>query len=248
MNGFEKHGIEHLSPSSLNLFTANPAAFVLQKVLKKVTAVGAGAHRGTAVETGVVHGLLESSASLADCVKKAQAQFSQLTALSGDPRLDKEKDAIAAFVERGLMELKPLGVVESTQGRVEYQVEGLKVPIMGYYDLKFWNGPIVDLKTSHSLPSSPSHPHCRQVAFYVAAAGEQDGRLAYVTPKKSATYKVEDVQAHIDAVAKVALTIQRFLSVSSDPMELAGLVSPDVDSFYFSEPLTRKMVNEVWGV
>ena len=143
---------------------------------------------------------------------------------------------------------KPLGVVESTQGRVEYQVEGLKVPIMGYYDLKFWNGPIVDLKTSHSLPSSPSHPHCRQVAFYVAAAGEQDGRLAYVTPKKSATYKVEDVQAHIDAVAKVALTIQRFLSVSSDPMELAGLVSPDVDSFYFSEPLTRKMVNEVWGV
>ena len=51
-----------------------------------------------------------------------------------------------------------------------------------------------------------------------------------------------------EAVAKVALTIQRFLSVSSDPMELAGLVSPDVDSFYFSEPLTRKMVNEVWGV
>ena len=248
MDAFARHGIEHLSPSTCNLFVGSPAAFVLQKVLKKVTAVGAAAHRGTAAETGIVHGLQDPTASLSDCVKKAQDQFKLLTALSGDPRLEKERDSIAGFVEQGLRELKPYGVPVSMQGKIEHRFDGLSVPFTGYYDLKFGNGIIVDIKTTHAQPSQISVPHARQVSLYMAAEASEDGRVSYVTSKKAITYKVENAAQHLESLAKVGFAIQRFLSISSDPLELASLVIPDVDSFYFNDPITRKAVFDVWGV
>lgn len=248
MNAFEKHGIEHLSPSTCNLFVGSPAAFVLQKVLKKVTSVGAAAHRGTAAETGIVHGLQDPTASLADCVKKAQEQFALLTAMSGDPRLDKERDSVAGFVEQGLKELKPYGTPISMQGKIEHRFDGLAVPFVGYYDLKFSNGIIVDIKTTHAQPSQISVPHARQVSLYMAAEGCNDGRVSYVTSKKAISYKVENAAQHLESLAKIGHSIQRFLSISSDPLELASFVMPDVDSFYFNDPITRKAVFDVWGV
>ena len=57
MNPFAKYGIEHLSPSQCNLFVASPAMYVMERCLKLRSPVGAAAHRGTAVEAGVVHDL-----------------------------------------------------------------------------------------------------------------------------------------------------------------------------------------------
>ena len=45
------------SPSSLNLFAASPAMWVLEKILGIKQPVGVPAHRGVAVEDGVVVGL-----------------------------------------------------------------------------------------------------------------------------------------------------------------------------------------------
>ena len=42
--------------------------------------------------------------------------------------------------------------------------------------------------------------------------------------------------------------MQRLLSVSDDPMEIAQLVVPDVDSFYFGDDATRQAAFEVWGI
>jgi len=245
-NVFAAHGIEHLSPSSCNQWVSSPATFVLTRLLKQANSVGAGAHRGTAVEDGIATGLRDPGASLADCIKVAQDRFNSLTALSVDPKLDKEREAIPGFVEIGLREIKPYGVPTALQGKVELKVDNLAVPIMGYFDFRFGNI-IVDLKTSHSLASKISNSHARQVALYSAAEGA-DGRVAYVTSKKAAVYGLENVQEHVKALGNIALSIQKFLSISSDPMELAQFVVPDVDSFYFSDPLTRQKAFEVWGV
>jgi hypothetical protein len=43
----------------INLFTTSPGLFVLEKVLKHRVACRRRCHRGTAVEAGVVHGLLD---------------------------------------------------------------------------------------------------------------------------------------------------------------------------------------------
>ena len=86
MNAFQQHGIAHLSPSSLNLFAAQPALFVMEKLLKKRGGVGCAAHRGTAAEAGIVHGLLNPTADIKDCQALALAEFDKLAALSGDPK------------------------------------------------------------------------------------------------------------------------------------------------------------------
>ena len=248
-NPFEVYGLQHLSPSSCNLFTNSPAMFVLEKCLKKRSQVGAAAFRGTSVEAGIVEGLLHGISD-AECVKIAEAEFAKLTALSGDSRREKEAAAIGEMVKIGLAELRPYGKPTSTQGKIEYKIEGLQVPMIGFYDLEWANhGILTDLKTTHALPSKISTSHARQVALYVAARGNNlDARLTYVTSKKFATYHLENVDEHVRALEKIALTIQKFLSISDDPLELASLVVPEVDSFYFADPMTRKAAFDVWGL
>ena len=49
MNGFERHGITRLSPSTLNHFAAEPAHWVMQRLLHVRAPMSAAAARGTAV-------------------------------------------------------------------------------------------------------------------------------------------------------------------------------------------------------
>ena len=249
MNPFARYGIEHLSPSQCNLFVASPAMYVMERCLKMRSPVGAAAHRGTSVESGVVHGLL-TGADVKECQEITKKEFSKLTALSGDPRIEKEQTAISDMVAQGLKELSPYGKPSTTQGGIQYHVEGLAVPLIGFYDMEWENhGILIDLKTTHALPSKISTNHARQVALYCAARGDNlDARITYVTPKKVATYQLENKREHVAALEKIALTIQRFLSISEDPHYLASLVVPDVDSFYFSDPRARKNAFDLWGL
>ena len=249
-NPFETHGITHLSPSTCNTFTSSPAAFVLQKVLKKTGAVGAAAYRGTAVEDGVAHGLLNPGASLADCTKVALEKFNTLAAFISGDKVDKERNGIPGMVEMGLAELKPYGVPSSTQGLISHEFDGLQVPMIGYYDFEWeQHGVLTDLKTSHALTSKIKPNHARQVALYRAARGDNlQARVTYITSKKRATYALENAREHVEALGKIGLAIQKFLSVSDDPMELASMVAPDVESFYFDDPMVRQSAFEVWGI
>ena len=248
MNAFEAHGIDHLSPSSCNTFIASPAMFVLQKCLKRNMPVGAAAFRGTAVEHGIALGL--NGASEADAVRAAEDNFSALAALTPDPRKEKEQDSIGDMVRVGLKELIGYGPPTAAQGSVSLDVEGLDVPLIGYFDFEWENhGILTDLKTSHALPSAIKINHARQVALYREARGAKlSACVTYVTGKKSATYALDNPAEHIAALGKIALTIQRFLSISADPMELASMVIPDVDSFYFNDKSSRQAAFEIWGI
>jgi hypothetical protein len=246
---FAAYGIQHLSPSTCNLFIGSHAAFVLDKCLKKKGQVGAAAHRGTAVEKGIVYGL-ETGVLDDECIKVAKDEFWRLMALSSDPAAEKEEAAVPEMVKIGLKELRGYGPPTSAQGKIEYRFDAIAVPFIGYYDIEWKNHNIlVDIKTTHALPSKISTNHARQVSLYAAALGnEVDPRVTYVTPKKSATYRVENVSEHVKALERIGLAIQRFLSISEDPMELAKHVVPDVDSFYFKDPMTRQAIFEIWGM
>jgi hypothetical protein len=246
---FVAYGIPHLSPSTCNLFVGSPAMFVLDKCLKKRGQVGAAAHRGTAVESGVVHGLV-TGATDNECIKVANEEFWTLSALSGDPARDKEQAAVPEMVKQGLKELRGYGKPTSTQGKIEYRFDSIAVPFIGYYDVEWANHNIlVDLKTTHALPSKISTNHARQVSLYAVARGNEiDPRVAYITPKKSATYRVENVSEHVKALERIGLAIQRFLSITPDPHELAKHVVPEIDSFYFKDPIVRQNVYEIWGI
>lgn len=239
--------IERHSPSSLNLFCASPSMFVLEKILGRKQPVGSPAHRGTAVEDGITVGLLNPDASITSCIETALKKYDAITALSGDKRREEYRDTIGAMVMAGLEELRPYGIPSHTQGFIEWRPEGLKLPIVGYYDYHWQDHNItVDLKTTEKLPSAVKVPHARQVALYVTT-NNADARVSYVTPKKRATYRIDNIDAHRQALHQIALRCEAFLSLSDDPQFFTQITAPDFESFYWSGPPARQIGFETWG-
>lgn len=237
----------HLSPSTLNLFARQPALFVMEKLLKKPTRVGASAHRGTAAEAGIVHGLLDGQADIEACQAVAIQTFDRLTALSPDPRKAKEREAVPLIVARALPELRLYGVPDMVQTRVERELPTVPLPVIGFVDLG-WSehGITLDIKSQLRLSSEISTDHARQVALYIHGTNHE-GRLAYCTPAKMGVYRLENAKRHIHDLITIAKVMERFLSVSDDPTVLAGIVCPDLDSFYFSDPNTAALARETFG-
>ena len=65
-SAFERHGLDHLSASSINLFVAQPAMWAMQKLMGRRSMVGPAAHRGTAIEAGVEMGQAEMGGERGD--------------------------------------------------------------------------------------------------------------------------------------------------------------------------------------
>jgi hypothetical protein len=246
----ERHGLKHYSASTCNLFQADAALFVMEKLMGIRGPVGCAAHRGTAAEAGIAAGLLDPTKPLPDCQQLALAEFDRLAALSTDPRREAEREAVPGLVEQGLLELRPYGVPSHTQHRIEWQHPDLPLPFVGFVDF-MWadHGIIVDLKTQLRLSSEIANNHARQVALYAGSMGDNyDGRVAYVTPKKAATYRVENMRAHVAALVRIAQTIERFLALAPTAEELARIVVPNVDSYFYSDRNTRQKAFEIFGV
>lgn len=240
---YERH-----SPSALNLFAASPAMFVLERVLGRKQPVGAPAHRGVAVEEGVTAGLVDLKASIPSCINVALTKYDALTALTSDPRRDQYRATIGSMVTAALKELRKYGEPSETQGFVTWQPDGLKLPIVGYFDYE-WNehGILGDLKTTEKMPSQIKTGHARQVALY-ALSDNVDARLIYVTPKRLEVYGLENIKRHRDALHKIALAVEKFLALSDDPQFFVDITAPDLDSFYWGTPPARQLAYEVWGI
>ncbi len=239
--------LTHYSPSTLNLFVASLAMFTMEKVLGIKQPVGAPAHRGTAVESGVTVGLMKPDLPERECIDLASEQYHQLMALSGDPRRMEYAKTIPSMVTRGLEELRPYGIPSGIQKRVEWHPEGISVPIVGYLDYE-WDkhGIITDLKTTKNMPSQIKESHARQVSLY-CSSNNYSGRLTYVTPQRRATYQLEAVEAHREALRRIAMACEAYLALSDDPGYFIRITSPDRESFYFSDPAARQQAFEIWG-
>lgn len=251
-NAFERHGITHLSASSVNLFIAQPALWCASYLLKKRTAVGPAAHRGTAIECGVEAGLFDPELPVAECQKKAEEKFHSLTRLSADPRIEKERDVVAPTVAVALEELRKYGLPHKPeadrQHKIEYMIEGVPIPVWGFLDFEFeQHGMIVDLKTTTRIPSAISAPHARQGAIYAGPGGNWQIRFAYASPKKISVYALENVDDHLRSFVAAAQSIERLLELSDDGEKLTQCFAPDLTSFYWGDASARALAHEIWG-
>ena len=240
---YERH-----SASKLNLFSACPSMFVVEYLIGERQAVGAPAHRGSAVEDGVSYGLKNLDAPLHDCIEVAQIKYDSLSVLSGDPRHEKYRETLGGMVTAALKELREYGKPDGMQGLVEWKPEGLKLPIVGYYDYEWsHHGILGDLKTTEKMPSQIKVGHARQVSLY-AESDNIDARLIYCTPTRLEVYGLENVRRHRDALHKIALSVENFLALSDDPEFFVNITVPDLDSFYWANPPARQLAYEIWGV
>jgi hypothetical protein len=246
-SSFERHGIAHLSPSSLNLFAAQPAMWVMEKLLKRRGQVGCAAHRGTAAEAGIVHGLLQPDAAIEDCQAVGLLEFDRVAALSGDPKRQKERDAVSPIVATGIATLRKAGIPDEVQVKVCHRLADVPVPVLGYLDIG-WSkiGLRVDIKSQLAVSTTMKAGHARQIALYVHDTNYV-GKIAYVGPSKINVLTLADPRAEIEALRQIALRLERFLAITNDPEMLAGIVVPDFEAFWWNDPTTRAMGREVFG-
>jgi len=254
---FEQHGIAHLSASSLNLWAAQPALWIMERLLGRRSPPSIIAARGKSVEHGVHLGLSNPRLSMEECVAAAEREFTRETALSADPRREDERKKLAGWVRGAIDELRRYGTPDGYQERIEIRLDDVPVPLIGYIDWRFSDhGLIVDLKTTERFPSQIGDAHGRQGAVYASAHGNFGMRFAYAKPAPGKTDKRQvtvyemsgdDVRRHLSALRAIALSLGRFLAISNDARELAALIVPDFDSFWWSDPPVRAAGREVFG-
>lgn len=254
MNSFEKHGITHLSASSVNLFIAAPALWACSYLMKRRTPVGPAAHRGTAIEAGVEAGLFDPDMPVEAAQKVAHEKFHSLTRLSSDGRIEKERATIDGSVAVALAELRQYGVPDvpdatfGRQTKLELTIPGVAVPVWGFIDFEWpQHGIIVDLKTTARIPSAISDPHARQGAIYSGPGANTQVRFAYVSEKKIAVYVLDNVAQHLASFVQAAQSIERLLSLSDDSEKLTRCFAPDLTSFYWADSSAVSIAREIWG-
>lgn len=250
MNPFERHGIDHLSASSINKWIDAPSLWLLEKGMGFKPSVGCAAFRGTAAEAGISAALFNPDMPLADAIDIALPIYDRLSAFSTDLKRAEERLAIPGMVCEGLA-LREAGIPilpNGDQHRIEIFVEGLAVPIMGYLDWLYPDA-IIDLKTTHRVPSAIAGNHLRQAAIYQAAHMGKRVTFFYASSKKSAAHILtrEDYDLAIAQVQQAAIRLQRFLALSDDIAELAAIIPHNSDSFYFNAPATKARAVEVFG-
>jgi len=241
---FKAHGINYLSPSSINTYINDTSLWVARYLFKIKSSSGASAVRGIATEF-----------VLADKYEKGvfdynllDVKFMSLCAESGidlgDIKTAKEKNLLKGFgsVIDENFDYKNL---EAYQEKVEVQIEDMPVPIMGYIDFRF-KGKIVDLKTSTRMPTRPTEAQKRQMALYSMAYPDSSVDLFFATPKEHKTFTLKNLTLYKKQLRKVALSIQKFLSISDDKHELASLMYPNLDSWLWSG--MKEEANKIWSV
>lgn len=239
MTPFEKHGIRHLSSSSLGLFRTQPALWCLKYLVNFKDDVGAAAWRGSAVEAGLSHYLYKQDkpgaieAAMSRFEVEAQGEASDEIQAERSNILPMLDQAIAVFLSAGAF--GSLGLPVAAQLKTEARFDDLTVPVIGYLDFLF-DGLVVDLKTTKACPSDIKPDHARQVSLYLYSRDfKEKGKVFYVTGKKSAVYDVTDPERAVEAIRRDALSLQRFLARVDNGRDALSILAADTDHFMWSD-------------
>jgi hypothetical protein len=229
MNALERHGIQHLSPSSLNLWRASPGLWAARYLAGIKDETNAAMWRGDAIETGLRHIL--SGANLEQARSIALYTFESQALGEVSDNIAAERALVVPMLDRAAKWAAP-GELAATQVRVEHWFRDLPVPIIGFLDFAFLNGPDVDLKTTKACPGTPRADHVRQVAFY-RAAREKRGGLLYVTDRRWAYYNIDDkdTAAALADLEATARSLLRFLEHVENARDALSMLPIDGDHF-----------------
>ena len=208
MTAFAKHGISHLSASSLNLWRENLSAWVMRYLAGHKDEGSPAMWRGKAVEDGFT-AMLRG----ADWAGVAMNTFEQNAQGEASDECEDERKRIPGML-RQCAEWQPAAPLIAAQLKTEHWLDGVPVPIIGYVDYVFEDGLILDLKTTKACPSQAKPDHARQIALYRAARQNAPGSLLYVTDKRHACYPIGDniTTKALEGLRADALSLEAFLS------------------------------------
>jgi hypothetical protein len=236
-NGFERHNIDHLSASSINLWANAPDVWVMQYLFGMRTPMGPAPWRGICVEDAVVATLMGGSEK--DAIQTALDKFDKRFMI-GDEKTTKERDLIEPMVQIAIEQLVEFGkpqFPEDEKGQEKISItakgDGWSIPVIGYLDLVYpQHGVVIDLKTTGRIPSSMSAEHQLQRAIYSKAKGNSAVKFLYVSNKKASMLEDGD-PTEILAQAKVQITRMEAFLRALDKDTAKAIVPVNPNSFYW---------------
>ena len=224
-NPFAVHGINYLSPSSINTYINDNALWVARYLFGVKSSSGASAVRGIATE-----------ATLANKYEKKTFDFNYL---------DMHFMSLCAESGVDLGDIKTAKEKKLLEGFGKVQIDDLPVPIIGYIDFRFADK-IVDLKTTTRMPTRPTEAQKRQMALYSMAYPKSSVDLFFASPKEHKVFTLKNLSAYKKQLTKVAFGIQKFLSVSDDKHEIASLTYPNLDSWLWTG--MKDEASKIWSL
>ena len=255
MNGFEKHGIKHLSASSINLWTNAPDVWVASYLFKKRTPMGAAAMRGICTEDAVANtltGKLHKAGALDQALEKFDSMF-----FMADEKITKERAMIEPCMELTLQELEHYGKPEFPEdGQTKISITATdrnddgeviwSVPVIGYLDFVFPDhGVVIDLKTTGRIPSKMSPEHQLQRAIYQKARGNQVVKFLYVSSKKTNMLEDGDPTEILGKAKKQIARLEKFLRAGSAE-DIREVIPVNPNSFYWNG--AEDLREEMYGI
>ena len=234
--GFAKHGIDHLSASSINLWTNAPDVWVAKYIGGMRSEYGPAPVRGQCVEDAVAAVLRGSdmTSALAAALDRFDSTFPR-----PDEKALKERGLITDMAKIAVDELDPLGTPEfdgerQQKVRLRCNFGDWSVDLIGYLDFQFPEAKVIaDLKTTTRVPSSMSADHRIQRCIYAAARPGYDCRFLYVSTKKTAWLEDGDVSETLAKVKMQVARMERFLA-HHDAESALACVPHNPNSFFWS--------------
>ncbi len=243
-NPFAVHGINYLSPSSINTYINDNALWVARYLFGVKSSNGASAVRGIATEATLANKYEKKTFDF----NYLDMHFMSLCAESGvdlgDIKTAKEKKLLEGF-GKVIDENFKYDNLETYQEKVEVNIEDLPVPVIGYVDFLF-KDKIVDLKTTTRMPTRPTEAQKRQMALYSMAYPKSSVDLFFASPKEHKVFTLKNLSAYKKQLTKVAFGIQKFLSVSDDKHEIASLTYPNLDSWLWTG--MKDEASKIWSL
>ena len=243
-NPFAVHGINYLSPSSINTYINDNALWVARYLFGVKSSSGASAVRGIATEAALANKYEKKTFDF----NYLDMHFMSLCAESGidlgDVKTAKEKKLLEGF-GKVIDENFDYDNFEAYQEKVSVQIDDLPVPIIGYIDFRFADK-IVDLKTTTRMPTRPTEAQKRQMALYSMAYPKSSVDLFFASPKEHKVFTLKNLSAYKKQLTKVAFGIQKFLSVSNDRHEIASLTYPNLDSWLWTG--MKDEASKIWSL
>ena len=247
MNVFEKHGVMHLSATTIGLWISQPARCLMKIAGKLDGSVGASAWRGTAVDKVMTRKLQNPELKHDDLTAEAERLFDLESKQSKfeqpEAKLKKERGDLGAYIKSATDFYQALGEpYESAQGKVTTMLPDVPVPFIGYYDLRLGEK-VRDMKTGNTV-SALSYAHARQGSIYGYAL-KRVPVIDYISKKGVTSFEITDVDYHIRQVQIAARSLEIALSYSNDIMECCQLVYPDLDHWMWSDE-ERETAKSIW--
>jgi hypothetical protein len=242
-----------VSPSQINTFLNCPAYWASTRLAGIYIPAGPAAARGSAIEAGLVAGMLSEAGMGVDAmVEVAHAHFDSEHAraalnLGNDP-VAQQRAQIAPAVANAWPVLTQYGKVSvpddtRNQWEVVAAMPGdLGIHMRGFTDFVFPDaGVIVDLKTTSRVPSQISIAHQRQMAFYAMACPGYAIDVMYASPAQVRVFRMtpEQVQRGWRQCVATVQCMQRLLATADTIEQLCGMLIPNLDSIVWRGDLAQ---------